>query len=145
VNEDDGPAEQSKSSANDVGAFLAVFAALLLDNVVRLEETVGSVTDLVMGNGHPSREMIVTLQNFDRLKQEFESLGDALTRYAEAANKSSDDVTGLAALERNVISGITVADLKDRLLSRLQDDMPNVIRPQISEQELSLVGVDVIY
>ena len=54
-------------------------------------------------------------------------------------------MTGLAALKRDVISGITVADLKDRLLSRLQDDMPNVIRPQISEQELSLIGVDVIY
>ena len=145
MNDDGGLVQPNKSSANDVGAFLAVFAALLLDNVVRLEETVGSVTDLVTGNGHPSREMIVTLQNFDRLKQEFEALGDALTRYAAAANKSSEGVPGRAVLERNVISGITVADLKDRLLSRLQDDMPDVMRPQLSEQELSLVGVDVIY
>lgn len=145
MNEEGGLAQPNKSSANEVGAFLAVFAALLLDNVVRLEETVGSVTDLVMGNGHPSREMIVTLQDFDRLKQEFEALGDALTRYAAAANRSTEDVSGRAALERNVISGITVADLKDRLLSRLQDDMPDVMRAQISEQELSLVGVDVIY
>ena len=145
MNANNGAAELQKPAANDVGAFLAVFAALLLDNVVRLEETVGGVTDLVMGNGHPSREMIVTLQNFDRLKQEFEALGDALTRYAAVSNKSSDGVTGLAALERNVISGITVADLKDRRLNRLQDDMPNIIRPQVSEQELSLIGVDVIY
>ena len=69
-------------SSNDVGSFLAVFAALLLDNVLRLDETVGRVTDLVIGSGRPDKELIVTLQSFDRLKQEFEALGDALTRYA---------------------------------------------------------------
>jgi hypothetical protein len=135
----------NRESANETGAFLAVFAALLLDNVVRLEDTVGRVTDLVIGDGHPSREMIVTLQSFDRLKQEFEALGDALTRYTEVTNKSELNDDELAQLERRVISGITVADLKDRLLSRLQDDMPDVIPPQISDQELALVGVDVIY
>ena len=99
-------------SANETGAFLAVFAALLLDNVVRLEDTVGRVTDLVIGSGHPNREMIVTLQSFDRLKQEFEALGDALTRYAEVTNKSELNDDELAQLERRVISGITVADLE---------------------------------
>src|SRR6476620_1613295 len=98
---------------NETGAFLAVFAALLLDNVVRLEDTVGTVTDLVMESGRPSREMVVTLQSFDRLKQEFEALGEALTRYAEATNKSELSGDELAELERGVISAITVADLKD--------------------------------
>jgi hypothetical protein len=134
-----------KNSTDETGAFLAVFAALLLDNVVNLEDTVGRVTDLVIGSGHPSREMIVTLQSFDRLKQEFEALGDALTRYAEATNKSELNGGDLAELERRVISGITVADLKDRLLSRLQDDMPDAVLPQVSDQQLALVGVDVIY
>lgn len=72
--------------ANDTRAFPAVFGALLLDNVMSLDETVGRVTDLVMSTGRPSRDMIVTLQSFDRLKQEFEALGEALTRYAEATN-----------------------------------------------------------
>ena len=130
---------------NETGAFLAVFAALLLDNVVRLEDTVGTVTDLVMESGRPSREMVVTLQSFDRLKQEFEALGEALTRYAEATNKSELSGDELAELERGVISAITVADLKDRLLSRLQDDLPDIVAAQISDQELALVGVDVVY
>ena len=60
-------------SSNDVGSFLAVFAALLLDNVLRLDETVGKVTDLVIGSGRPDNELIVALQSFDRLKQEFEA------------------------------------------------------------------------
>lgn len=133
-----------KAPTKDVGAFLAVFAALLLDNVVRLDETVGQVTDLVMGHSRPSREMVVTLQNFDRLKQEFEALGDALTRYAEAAH-STEDGDQHAALEHNVISAITVTDLKDRLLRRLRSDLINVDIPEISEQELQEVGVDVVF
>jgi hypothetical protein len=134
-----------EESENDVGAFLAVFAALLLDNVLRLEETVGRVTDLVMGLGRPDREMIVTLQSFDRLKQEFEALGDALTRYAEAMNATPLGGEERAQLEQNVIAAITVADLKDRLLRRLQDDLPEVVAPQISELVAAEIDVDVVF
>lgn len=132
-----------QESANDVGAFLAVLAALLLDNVLRLDETVGRVTDLVMGSGRPDREMIVTLQSFDRLKQEFEALGDALTRYAEATNATPLGGEERAQLEQAVIAEITVADLKDRLLRRLQDDLPEVAAPKLSDLELAEVDVDV--
>lgn len=136
------PADES---ANNVGAFLAVFAALLLDNVLRLEETVGRVTDLVMGSGRPDRELIVTLQSFDRLKQEFEALGEALTRYAEATNATPLRGEQRAQLEQNVIAEITVADLKDRLLRRLQDDLPEIVSPPISELEAAEVDVDVVF
>lgn len=132
-------------SANDVGAFLAVFAALLLDNVLRLEETVGRVTDLVMAIGRPDREMIVTLQSFDRLKQEFEALGDALTHYAEATNGTPLAGEQHAQIEQNAIATITVADLKDRLLRRLQDDMPDVVSPPIAEVVTAEEGVDVVF
>ncbi len=134
-----------EESKNDVGAFIAVFAALLLDNVLRLEETVDQVTKLVMGSGRPDRELIVTLQSFDRHKQEFEALGDALTRYAEATNAGSLGGEERARLEEKVISAITVADLKDRLLSRLQGDPAEFAAPEISEQEAAQVGVDVVY
>jgi hypothetical protein len=134
-----------QESANDVGAFLAVFAALLLDNVLRLDETVGQVTDLVMGSGKPDRELIVTLQSFDRLKQEFEALGDALTRYAEATNATPLGGEQRAQLEQNVIAAITVADLKDRLVRRLQDELPEIVAPPISELVLAEVDVDVIF
>jgi hypothetical protein len=134
-----------QESANDVGAFLAVFAALLLDNVLRLEETVGQVTDLVMGSGRPDRELIVTLQSFDRLKQEFEALGDALTRYAEATNATPLGGEERAQLEQNVIAAISVADLKDRLVRRLEDDLPEIVAPPISELGFVDVDVDVIF
>jgi hypothetical protein len=133
-----------EESANDVGAFLAVFAALLLDNVLRLDETVGRVTDFIMSS-KPNRETIVTLQSFDRLKQEFEALGEALTRYAEATNSTPQSGAERSQLEQNVIAGITVADLKDRLLSRLQDDFDAMSSPSISPEQAAEIGVDVVY
>jgi len=134
-----------QETANDTGAFIAVFAALLLDNVLRLEETVGRVTDLVMGRDRPDREMIVTLQSFDRLKQEFEALGDALTRYAEATNATPLGGEERAQLEQTVIAAITVAALKDRLLRRLQDELPEVAAPKLSDLELAEVDIDVVF
>ena len=50
-----------------------------------------------------------------------------------------------AQLEQKVISAITVADLKDRLMSRLEGGSPEFIPPEISEQEAAQVGVDVVY
>jgi len=135
----------AQETTNDVGAFIAVFAALLLDNVINLEETVGRVTDLVMGSGRPDRELIVTLQSFDRLKQEFEALGEALTRYAEATNSSQLDDVERTQLEHEVIATINVADLKDRLLRRLQNDLPEISAPPIAEMVAAEVDVDVIF
>jgi hypothetical protein len=129
-----------------VGAFLAVFAALLLDNVLRLEETVGRVSDLIMSSGRPDRELVVTLQSFDRLKQEFEALGDALTRYAESTNAVPAAGEERIQLGEEVISAITVADLKDRLLYRLKEqpiDMADM--PKIPEMDNVQVDVDVVY
>jgi hypothetical protein len=136
----------ANESADNVGAFLAVFAALLLDNVLRLEETVGRVTDLIMSSGRPDRELVVTLQSFDRLKQEFEALGDALTRYAESTNTIPQDGEERIQLGQEVISAITVADLKDRLLYRLQEQLPDLANmPKIMEIDNTQVDVDVVY
>ena len=136
----------ANESADNVGAFLAVFAALLLDNVLRLEETVGRVTDLIMSSGRPDRELVVTLQSFDRLKQEFEALGDALTRYAESTNAIPPDGEERIQLGQEVISAITVADLKDRLLYRLQEQLPDLAdMPKITDMDNTQVDVDVVY
>lgn len=129
---------------NDVGAFLAVFAALLLDNVFRLEGTFNTVSAFVMAN-KPDRQTVVTLQDFDRLKQEFEALGEALTRYAEAINAAPLSEEERTKLGHDVISRITVADLKERLLSRLQDDLGEMELPSITPEEAAQVGVDVVY
>jgi len=129
---------------NDVSAFLAVLAALLLDNVLQLDETVGRVTDFVMNN-KPDRDTVVTLQSFDRIKQEFEALGDALARYAQAHAATPETGEARFQLGHDVISGITVADLKDRLLSRLVPEQDEMLLPEISAEQAAEVGVDVQY
>ena len=132
-------------SSNDVGSFLAVFAALLLDNVMRLDETVGRVTDLVIGSGRPDRELVVTLQGFDRLKQEFEALGDALTRYAESTNEVPVSGEERAQLGHEVIAAITLHELKDRLLGRLQENLPTIDVSPLSPQLAAELDVDVVF
>jgi len=131
--------------AGDIGAFLSVFAALLLDNALRLEETAGRVTDLVMTSGRPDRELIVTLQTFDRLKQEFDAIGDALARYAESTNSLPEVGAERAQLGHEVVAAITIADLKDRLSSRLQADLPMIAAPQIADSDAAQVNVDVVF
>lgn len=131
--------------ADDIGAFLSVFAALLLDDVLRLEEISGRVTELVMGAGRPDRELIVSLQAFDRLKQEFEALGDALAKYAELTNDLPFAGEERARLGRDVVAAITVADLKDRLLRRLQSDPPLNGVAHLEETLAAEVGVDVVF
>ena len=132
-------------SSNDVGSFLAVFAALLLDNVMRLDETVGRVTDLVINSGRPDRELVVTLQGFDRLKQEFEALGDALTRYAESTNEVPVSGEERAQLGHEVIAAITLHELKDRLLGRLQENLPTIDVSPLSPQLAAELDVDVVF
>jgi hypothetical protein len=125
-------------SSHDVGSFLAVFAALLLDNVLRLDETVGRVTDLVIGSGRPDKELVVTLQSFDRLKQEFEALGDALTRYAQSTNSVPPAGEERAQLGHEIIAAITLAELKDQLLYRLQPAVPAMSRQLSAELDVDV-------
>jgi hypothetical protein len=132
-------------SADDVGAFLSVFAALLLDNVLHLDDVSGRVTNLVMNAGRPDRDLIVALQAFDRLKQEFEALGDALTRYAKSINAAPLVGEERAQLGRDVVLKITIADLKDRLLRGLDGNLPTIAAPHISEDIAPEVDVDVVF
>ena len=133
-----------EESDNDVSAFLAVLAAMMLDNVWTLDETVGRVTDFVMSN-KPDRDTVVVLQSFDRLKQEFEALADALARYAQAHASTPERGVARAQLGQDVIGGITVADLKERLLVRLQPDMDEMLLPEITAEQAAEIGLDVVY
>jgi len=134
-----------EETEDDVGAFLAVFAALLLDNALSLDETVSRVTDLVMANGKPSRDLVVALQSFDRLKQEFEALGEALTRYAEATSSTPAGGNERAQLGQSVIGAITVADLKERLMRRFEDQLSDEPAPVLSPEILAQVNVDITF
>jgi hypothetical protein len=140
-----GNSSAPDSALSDIAALLGVLATLFLDNVRELEDTVARVTELITRDGRPNRELIVTLQSFDRLKQEFEALSGALARYADSTNMLP--VAGDGPREpfgRDVIHDITLADLKERFLDRLENGLGTAFQslPEPSESE---VEIDVIF
>jgi hypothetical protein len=140
-----GSAPAPDGALSDIAALLGVLATLFLDNVRELEDTVARVTDLITRDGRPNRELIVTLQSFDRLKQEFEALSGALARYADSTSMLPAAGDGpREPFGRDVIHEITLADLKGRFLDRLENGLGTVFQP-LPEPSESEVEVDVIF
>lgn len=141
---------QSSESAQDhptaeIAALLGVLATLFLDNVRNLDDTVTKVTDLVMLEGRPSRELIVTLQSFDRLKQEFEALSGALSRYAESTTTIPLCGEERTQFGRDVINAISLADLKDRFHDRMDSSLPQAPSIALPEPDASELELDIIF
>jgi hypothetical protein len=130
---------------SEIAALLGVLATLFLDNVRELEDTVARVTDIVTRDSRPDRELIVTLQSFDRLKQEFEALSGALARYADSTTLLPAAGDGpRVPFGRDVIHDITLADLKERFLDRLENGLGTVFQP-LPEPSESELEVDVVF
>jgi len=113
----DGPADESSASRNDIGAFFAAVAAMQRETVLRFEGTVGRLTGLAMnGAGATDRDLIMTLQDFDRLQQEFAALGEMLARFGMIMGSFLSSHNLSDHLDRHVIADISISDLKERLL-----------------------------
>src|SRR5260370_10949464 len=76
-------AAPARRAGDDVAAFLDTLATILRENVARLEGTVSRVSEMVLVRSGPAeRDLIVTLQDFDRLQQEFAALVDVMAHCA---------------------------------------------------------------
>ena len=118
------------SAAGDPGMFLAGVAGLLRETVQRFETISNGVSEAVMARSHMAdRDLIVTLQAFDRLQQEFVAVADVLSRHPGALGDPLADGGGHARGEAEAIAAIAVSDLKQRLLNHLQRDRGNEIDP----------------
>ena len=116
--------------------FLAGVAGLLRETVQRFEAISGGVTDAVMSRaGMADRDLIVTLQAFDRLQQEFIAVADVLSRYSGALGDPMPGNDRHARVEAEAIAAIAVSDLKQRLLHHLQRDRENELNPAPSGEE----------
>jgi len=130
-----GPKAQNGAGpdAVDLDGFLPAMAGLLRETISRFEDTASRVSDLVIQQREQaSLDLIVALQDFDRLQQEFSALGDALLRYIAATSPTTvpghDGVT-----EQDVVGGILLEDMKQRLLRRLL--ARPVLEDVVDEQE----------
>ena len=113
-------AAPARRAGDDVAAFLDTLATILRENVARLETTVGRVSEMVLVRSGPAdRDLIVTLQDFDRLQQEFAALVDVMAHCAATTSGSWSGDSWADHHGRKAIAAISVADLKHRFLRHL--------------------------
>jgi hypothetical protein len=110
---DAGPAMGISESNPPVGKLLAALASMLHEATSRFEETSDRIAQLVVeretGAGP---ELIVALQDFDRLRQDFVSIGNVLARCAKVTHESpSNEQYPLA----DILAEIPLVDFKRRL------------------------------
>lgn len=128
----------SKQAHDDIKKFAAAIGMVLRETVLGFEQTVARITDMtVIRPGGEDRELIVALQNFDRLQQEFHSLSDVLARLSEVS--AEEVLLGEAGPREpgyDLLATISVADLKDRLKRQLRSLTINMPAPDAPDEAI---------
>jgi hypothetical protein len=109
----------STSTTNEVAGFLAAVATVLREAVVRLEQTSSRISELVAGHPARDRQLVVTLQEFDRLQQEFVALAEVLARAAGKPGESWSRAPGGSHPAEDAIAAVSIGDVKERLMRQL--------------------------
>jgi len=116
-----GDDTQPLSVARSDAALLSALEAALHHTIERLTAVSGRVTEQVLTLGDAAGTgLIVTLQELDRLQQEFGALGGVLSHCVDSwcgSNTSNKDDHG------DPIATVTLADLKCRLSNRLRSEV----------------------
>lgn len=121
-----GDAAAAEGIAGDDGTFdaevlLSALARVFGEAVIRFGDISGRVTENVLASAHATdHDLIVALQDFDRLQQEFAALGDVLSYCVAdlAGSARRDDATP----EADPIAAITLAELKAVLRDRARNE-----------------------
>lgn len=129
-------AHHDVSHSDDIKTFVAAIAVVLRETVAGFEDTVARITDIaVPKNGRADRDLVVALQDFDRLQQEFATLSEVLTKLAAVApDTGSKAVEAAHEHSGEVMDVVSVADLKDRLGRHLRSLMLDHSASKVSEE-----------
>jgi hypothetical protein len=113
---------------------LAAVASILRDSTGRFEETSDRIAQLVVARETTNSgvDIIVALQEFDRLRQDFDAIESILAGCAKVIERPA--VPEAAQPFREVVAEVPVVEFKTRLARRLawvsrginSDDMPFV-------------------
>jgi hypothetical protein len=126
-----------EGQADDLAAFLATLAAMLRETISKFEQTAAKVTDLIVTlPGQTDRELVVALQDFDRLNQEFAAISDALARTGTSMTGSWMHEDGDDHPKHKVIHGISIAELRDRVINHLNSGPGEASVDSMLEQPL---------
>lgn len=123
------------STSDDFKTFVAAIAVVLRETVAGFEDTVARVTDItVHRQGQADRELVVALQDFDRLQQEFATLSEVLTKLSAISGAAPTAHDTVHDTDHEVLAVISVADLKDRLARHLRSLMLDLSASKVSEE-----------
>jgi hypothetical protein len=110
------------SVTTDIGPglreFLHALGSINCELAWRVEETSSTITRNIMDTDGGNQTLIVKLQAFDRLRQEFLAIGEALQRCSEFVSSHADDADRINRL----IAGISLSRLRTHLLALLSPD-----------------------
>ena len=127
-------AGEAAAGRADVGTFLGAVATMMRQTVERFEDTVGRISEMVVTRSErPDRNLIVALQDFDRLQQEFAALGDVIAYFSATTSGLPPADAWADHHGHRAIAAITVADLRDRLLRHLKGASADLAAAEESE------------
>jgi hypothetical protein len=133
VGEGDGLALEVPSQFSGVGRLLRAVSTVLHETIDRLESASGRVAQTVLMRGNPAdHELIQALQNFDRIHQEFSAIKDMIKHCAAASAEGR--LADNAQWGQDAVAGITLTDVKQRLLICLGETMPQPAADAMGEE-----------
>jgi hypothetical protein len=103
-------------AGGEIGAFLGTMAAVLRETVTRFEQTTDRVSDMVITHtGRAGPDLVVAMQDFDRLQQEFSAIIEVLGRMERTMTGPWPTRLPVAELGHELLNTVKVADLRRRL------------------------------
>ena len=129
----DGLALQEPDQFSGVGRLLSAVSTVLHETLDRFENASGKVTQTVLTRGNPAdHELIQALQNFDRIHQEFSAIKHMITHCATASVEGR--LADNEQWSQDAVAGITLTDVKQRLLACLGETMPRPVAEPMGEE-----------
>jgi hypothetical protein len=131
---EDNSASANRDYVPSLSALLSALSTVLGDTLSRFETISSRVTQRVLTRGDSGdHDLIVALQDFDRLQQEFAALGNVISHCAFVSNNTESGECD-TSLGHAVIADITLSDLKSRFVRHLQDNAPEISSPVGTEK-----------
>jgi len=125
-----GPSAQERA-AGDLSALLAALSSVLAETLRRFEDLSGRVTDGILKRGQAiDHDLIIALQDFDRLQQEFAAIADVMTYCASVPPDAE-----IGAFPQQALARVNLADVKIRLRDHLRTRQGEGLAAPIDDAE----------
>ena len=124
-----------ESEQPSLKSLLMALANVMNDTAGRFEDTSSRVAQIVLGGSdQEGGDLVATLQNFDRLRQELVAIGDVLTGCIAPLDGAIGRDSQICDV-RELVRSVPVADLRRRLLSQL-DGGGSSREPTVDQDEV---------